>query len=167
MFDKILLLLTLASIAAIATGQGVGNWSSVVSITNSRVCTEAKRPPICTRECYEIIFSRLVEAIILKGKCTAYKIHWSPGRMSSWYECSKNDDQNKPCDSPDCMISSTRDDDGTGATPSISCWNVNSYKRWDKIILNGKVIAFKVKMSGTWSQWFKPQRMRRSRRKAF
>ena len=153
MFDKTILLLALASIAERASGQL--NWSKTVSITNPDACAEVKKSLFST--CYEIIFSRTVEEIILKGKCAIYKVNWS-GNWSPWYKCSRNDHRNRPCHSFDCMISSNSDDDCAGPKPSWgNVWKVSSYRRWDKIILKGKITAFKVKMNGSWSIWYNPK----------
>ena len=153
MFDKTVLLLAFASFAATASGQL--DWSNVVSITNSDTCAEYEIPSIST--CYEIIFNETSEGIVLKGKCAAYTINWSSESWSPWYDCGENDDQNTPCDSPDCMISSTSGDDCAESKPSWgNCWKVNSYRPWGKIILKGKISAFKVRINGLWSTWYDP-----------
>ena len=134
-------LLALTSIAATAAGQP---WGEIVSKTSCGACAEAKKP---LRQCYEIIYKELVEEIILKGDCASYQVYWPSGKMSKWYKGNKNDILNKPCNRAKCIISSA----GTDG------WKVKSNRRWDKIILNGQVPAFKVKMRGEWSRWYKPQ----------
>ena len=143
MFDKTILLLAFVSIAATTFGN---YWSEkkAVSKTNSDACAEAKKP---LRECYEIIYNRLAEEIILKGDCASYQVYWPSGKMSKWYKGNENDNQNKPCNRAKCIISSACNDG----------WKVESNRRWDKIILNGNVPAFSVKVDGVWSQWYEPQ----------
>ena len=141
MFDKTILLLALVSIAATAFGY---NWSEVVSKTNPEACVEAKKP---IRECYEITYNRLTEEIILKGDCASYQVYWPSGKMSKWYKGNENDIQSKPCNWANCIISSAGNDG----------WKVESKRRWEKIIINGEVPAFRVKMGGEWSPWYEPQ----------